>query len=122
MRSRSRPGGASKTTRAGVAAGSSMATGPVGATGPSNSNVPSADRAWKTSFDTVRRTRSPGTLAAGSQTNVTRVLPFSPRDIPNHGRINRLVWGAGSAGTATFGAFAFAINALRSASSGDAVQ
>ena len=34
------------------------------------------------SFDTVRRTRSPGTCAAGSQTKVTRVLPSSPRAQP----------------------------------------
>ena len=36
--------------------------------------------------ETVRRTRSPGTRAAGSQTNVTRVWPASPRARPNHGR------------------------------------
>ncbi len=49
--------------------------------------------------------RSPGTRVAGSQTNVTRVLPPSPRDMPNHGRISGLACGAGSSGAGTFGSF-----------------
>src|SRR5882672_1373265 len=97
--------------RAGVAGGSSTVDGPVGATGPSNSTDPSDDRAWNSSLDTVRRTRSPGTRVAGSHTNVTRVLPLSPRATPNHGRINVLACGAGSGGTTTFGSSAFASSA-----------
>ena len=34
--------------------------------------------------------RSPGGRGIGSQTNVTLVLPFSPRDVPIHVRIERL--------------------------------
>src|SRR2546423_2690966 len=93
----------SNTARDGVIAGSFIAAGPVGATGPSNNTVPSDDRAVRTRRDTIRRTRSPGTRAAGSHTNVTRVLPPSPRDIPNHGRMSGLTWRGGSGGVVRFG-------------------
>ena len=99
-----------------------MAAGPVGATGPSKSTVPSADRAVRISRVTWRRTRSPGTRAAGSQTNVTRDVPPAPRETPNHGRMSVLTRGAGSGGTTRFGSLLFASSAARSASSGEAAQ
>src|SRR5262249_34013453 len=50
--------------------------------------------------------RSPGTCGAGSQTNVIRVLPFSPREVPIHVRITRErdgVLTAASAASTAFG-------------------
>ena len=48
--------------------GSSIVAGPVGAIGPSNSVDPSGASAVSINFVAVRRTRSPGTCGAGSQT------------------------------------------------------
>ena len=35
-----------------------------------------------TRVGSARSARSPGAFGSGSQTKVTRVLPFSPRDVP----------------------------------------
>src|SRR6516165_9089607 len=64
--------------RDGAVAGSSMSAGPVAFTAPSNSTELSAASAESTTRAGTWRTRSPVSRAAGSQTNVTRVLPFSP--------------------------------------------
>ena len=71
------------------------------------------------------RLRSPGSRVTGSQTNVTRVLPASPRDRPNHGRISGLIRRGtsnpyGSAGSA--GALFRASTWLAYASSGHSAQ
>ena len=122
MRSRIRPAGASNTARAGTLPSSSIVAGPVGDTGPSNSTAPSLSSAVSTSRDAMRRPRSPGTRAAGSQTNVTRVRPESPRDQPNHGRMSVLACGAGSGGADGFGALIRSSTAARSVSSGDGAK
>ena len=62
--------------------------------------------------------RTPGTGAAGSQTNMTRVLPAAPRDTPNHGLTSGLICRAGSSGGVGRGRNSSA----RSASSGFAAQ
>src|SRR5262245_33892653 len=53
---------------------------------PSRSVTDSATRAGPGA-----RLRSPGTRGAGSHTNVTRVAPFDPGAMPNHGRMSALV-------------------------------
>ncbi len=59
--------------------------------------------------------------AIGSQTNVTRVLPFSPRDVPIHVRITLALDGravaAASASSTGFGAANFGPASARAVSS-----
>src|SRR5439155_1148517 len=80
MRSCSFPGGTSKLTRCGVRIGDAGASG----TRPRNDGDPSPASAMRATCDgsSPAAVRSPGSLGSGSQTNVTRVFPFSPRDVP----------------------------------------
>src|SRR6187549_1922682 len=95
MRSWIFPGGTSKLTRDGpraadvppaAAAGAADASAASG-TLPRNDGEPSGAIAISDTRAGSSRGRSPGDLGSGSQMNVTRVLPFSPRDMPTHERI-----------------------------------
>src|SRR5262249_36747722 len=71
---------------------------------------------------TAARVREPGVTRTGSQTNVTRVLPSSPRDTPNQGRMSVLVRGAASTGFGSGGCLISSGIEARIRSSGDAAQ
>ena len=95
MRSWILPGGTSKVTRDGprpatrrpppAGAGAVDASATSG-TLPRNDGEPSGAIAISDTRAGSSRGRSPGDFGSGSQTNVTRVLPFSPRDMPTHER------------------------------------
>ena len=70
--------------------GDEAASEPSG-TRPRNTGAPSADTAITATRAgwSVSDVLSPGCRGVGSQTNVTLVLPFSPRDVPIQERMTR---------------------------------
>src|SRR5579863_7125375 len=96
MRSWIFPGGTSNETRDGVrlaeappaaaAAAGAVEASVTSGTFPRNDGEPSGAIAISDTRAGSSRGRSPGDLGSGSQTKVTRVLPFSPRDMPTHER------------------------------------
>ena len=85
------PGFASNVTREGTrrdedeaAAAGAVEASATSGTRPLKYGAPSGPTAISDTRAGCSRAspRSPGALGSGSQTNVTRVLPFSPRDVP----------------------------------------
>ena len=92
------PGFASNVTREGTrrdedeaAAAGAVEASATSGTRPLKYGAPSGPTAISDTRAGCSRAsaRSPSALGSGSQTNVTRVLPFSPRDVPIHVRIAR---------------------------------